>query len=293
MPFVKLDCGIVDSTLWADRDSREIFITALLMARPVEFDSPQEQIEVNTLALTGFKAPPGWYGFVEAAGPGIVRRAGLDAESGLEALRKLGDPDSGSRTPTHDGRRMIRVAGGYLILNYMNYRDKDYTAADRMRRLRERRRNSVTRNVDTVTRKSDVADAKAYAYTEAKNKSAPSGALFEEFWNAYKEAGGEKVGRGQAEKAWKKINPDHALLTAMLIALQSQKQERAVFAGAGQFYEGWKHPATWLNGKCWLDEPRTLTDKVNEKPRRLSGPELVERATAERKREREQKLISR
>jgi hypothetical protein len=30
------------------------------------------------------------------------------------------------------------VAGGYLALNYQTYRDKDHTAAERMKRYRER-----------------------------------------------------------------------------------------------------------------------------------------------------------
>jgi hypothetical protein len=32
----------------------------------------------------------------------------------------------------------VRVEGGYLVLNYMRYRDRDYTAASRAKRYRER-----------------------------------------------------------------------------------------------------------------------------------------------------------
>ena len=105
MAFVKLDTKILDSTLWIERDLREIFITALLMAEPREFKDPTRQIEVGQLEFTDFEAPPGWYGFVPA------------------------------------------TDGGFLILNFMKYRDKDHTAADRQRKLRERRkqyRNGVT-----------------------------------------------------------------------------------------------------------------------------------------------------
>ena len=35
---------------------------------------------------------------------------------------------------------MIRVDGGYLIMNYMAYREKDHTTAERSRRYRERKR---------------------------------------------------------------------------------------------------------------------------------------------------------
>lgn len=139
MAFVKLDCGILDSTLWVERECREIFITGLLMARPREFSEPIAQIEVNSTNFTGWEAPPGWYGFIEAAGPGIIRRAGVELAAGLAALDRLGEPDPESRTPDFEGRRMIRVDGGYLILNFDRYRQKDHTAADRSRRYREKK----------------------------------------------------------------------------------------------------------------------------------------------------------
>ena len=140
MAFVKLDTKILDSTLWIERDLREIFITALLMAEPREFQSPIRQIEVGCLEFTGFEAPPGWYGFVPAASLGIINRAGVAREAGIEALTKLGAPEVESRSTEFDGRRMIRTDGGFLILNFMKYRDKDHTAADRQKRLRARKK---------------------------------------------------------------------------------------------------------------------------------------------------------
>lgn len=140
MAFVKLDTGILDSTLWIERNCREVFITALLMAQPQEFQSSQKQLQINSLDYTGYTAPPGWYGFVAAASLGIINRAGVDREEGLAALVKLGEPEPESRSKDHEGRRMIRVDGGFLILNYMKYRDKDHTAADRAKAYRERKK---------------------------------------------------------------------------------------------------------------------------------------------------------
>lgn len=142
MAFVKLDTKILDSTLWIERDLREIFITALLMAEPREFRDPVRQIEVGRLEFTDFTAPPGWYGFVPAASLGIINRAGVEREAGIEALMKLGEPEIESRSTDFGGRRMIRTDGGFLILNFMKYRDKDHTAAQRQKRLRERRKQS-------------------------------------------------------------------------------------------------------------------------------------------------------
>lgn len=139
MAFVKLDCGILDSTLWADRDAKDLFITALLMAVPHELIQPMEQIEVRTLEKTGFLVPAGWYGLVRAAGQGIVRRHGMELEPGLSALERLGAPELDSRTPDFAGRRMVRVDGGYIILNFAAYRAKDHTAKERSKRYREKK----------------------------------------------------------------------------------------------------------------------------------------------------------
>jgi hypothetical protein len=144
MAFVKLDTKSLDSTLWIERDLREIFITALLMAEPREFREPIRQIEVGRLEFTDFEAPPGWYGFVPAASLGIINRAGVEREAGISALQKLGDPEIESRSTDFGGRRMIRTDGGFVILNFMKYRDKDHTAAQRQRRLRERKKQLVT-----------------------------------------------------------------------------------------------------------------------------------------------------
>lgn len=151
MPFVKLDCGMVDSTIWIDREAREIFITALLMASPHEFSEALPQLKVDVIEPTGYTVPPGWYGFVAAAGPGIVRRASVPLDAGIEALKRLGNPDPASRSQEFDGRRMIRIDGGYLILNFMKYRDRDYGAAERMRKLRARKRGDVTPERDACS----------------------------------------------------------------------------------------------------------------------------------------------
>lgn len=186
MPFVKLDTGILDSTVWTDRDERDIFITSLLMAEPHEVTKPVEQIEVTSLDTTGFVVPKGWYGFIRAAGPGIVRRALVAAEQGLAALGRLGAPDPESRTPDYEGRRLVRVDGGYLILNYVKYREKDHTAAERQRRFRDRKKaseghavgpssNAVTRRNSNVT--SHIADADADVSIRARAKDKPQAAL--------------------------------------------------------------------------------------------------------------------
>ena len=76
---------------------------------------------------------------VEAAGGGIVRRAGRERETGLAALERLGSPEADSRTPDYDGRRLVRIDGGYVALNYAKYREKDHTSSERSKRYREKK----------------------------------------------------------------------------------------------------------------------------------------------------------
>jgi hypothetical protein len=164
MPFVKIDCAMLTSSIWFDKDARDVFVTALLMAEPREFVAPIAQIKTRSLEPSGWEAPPGWYGFVPAAGMGILRTADVEVERGYDALERLGSLDLDSRSNDFEGRRMIRIDGGYLVLNFVEYRDRDYTGKDRSRRWRERqraKRNGTTRHTVGDTRDDAAGDTES------------------------------------------------------------------------------------------------------------------------------------
>lgn len=167
MPFVKLDCGILKSTIWFHRDQRDVFLTALLMAEPRELTAPAPQLEVDTLNKTGLIVPPGWYGFVEASGKGIAHQAQVPPEAGMAALRALGEPDVESRSQDFEGRRLVRVDGGYIVLNYMRYRERDYTAAERQSRWRKRKDAGCNAVTVTPSRR-NITQAEVEAEVEAE-----------------------------------------------------------------------------------------------------------------------------
>lgn len=139
MGFVKLDCRILDSTLWPDREARELFITALLMAKPHYLETAAKQLKIRSLEETGFTIQPGRYGLIDAAGSGIIRRSGMAMEAGLSALERLGEPEPMTTSAGFEGRRMVRVDGGFIVLNFAKYRDKDHTAAERAKRYRDKK----------------------------------------------------------------------------------------------------------------------------------------------------------
>lgn len=258
MAFVKLDTGILNSTLWIERDQREIFITALLMAEPREFGVPIPQIAIGSLDWTGFEAPPGWYGFVPAASVGIIRRAGVDQESGMEALRRMGEPETESRSKEFGGRRMIRMDGGFLILNYMKYRDKDHTAAERQQRLRDRRKalQGVTSRRDGDESRRDVALPErniTQSDADADKKQKPSRGKRESespqsltLYGLYP----RKVCKDAALKAIDKALAKKPF-DALLLAVQAYVRKVARDGTEEKFIP---HPATWFNQGRYEDE---------------------------------------
>ncbi len=122
--FVKLYGSILDSSVWSeDPYTRLVWITMLAMA-----DAD---------------------GFVEAAVPGLARRANVPLEACEAALARLQAPDPHSKSPEHEGRRIERAERGWTILNYKTYRElrteRQVKDAARQRRHRERDKRDVSR----------------------------------------------------------------------------------------------------------------------------------------------------
>jgi len=70
---------------------------------------------------------------------------------------------------------------------------------------------------------------------------------FKTFWSAYP----KKVGKGAAEKSFKKYKPDDSLLSVMMKAICTQKDSDQWKKDGGQYIP---NPATWLNQRRWEDE---------------------------------------
>ena len=72
--------------------------------------------------------------------------------------------------------------------------------------------------------------------------------LFERFWTAYP----RKQNKERARRAWKKLHPDLELCRIMSAALERDKRSEQWRRDNGDFIP---HPASWLNGRRWEDEP--------------------------------------
>jgi hypothetical protein len=108
---------------------------------------------------------------------------------------------------------------------------------------------------------------------EKKVSTAPKGARdllkaeFEAWWTAYP----KKVAKGQALKAYiaaRKTTCEDVLTAGALRYAADQ---------AGKDAQYTRHPATWLNGQCWLDESTT---DIAERERENFEREIRERMNA-------------
>ena len=101
--FTKLVPAIVDSSIWSEpAETRVLWVTCL--------------------------AKSDFSGLVQCSEDGLERAANLgNHEAFLLALSSLSSNDPKSRNDDFGGRRIERVNGGYQILNYQRYRDRQYS----------------------------------------------------------------------------------------------------------------------------------------------------------------------
>jgi len=70
--------------------------------------------------------------------------------------------------------------------------------------------------------------------------------LFEEFWKAYP----KKIGKGYAQKCFKRLKVSRELLEIMLKAIEEQRKSELWTRDKGQYIP---NPSTWLNQGRWQD----------------------------------------
>lgn len=150
MAYVKLFQSILASSLWSESmPTRVVWITLLAMA---DRD-----------------------GYVAGSVPGVAHMARVSREEAETAIAMLSAPDADSSSPENEGRRIVRVDGGWQITTYERYRDKrsvdDIRERARLRqeRKRERDRHAVSRESQRVT-----AITPSYSGSDSSQSTPPS-----------------------------------------------------------------------------------------------------------------------
>lgn len=147
--YAKLFTRILDSSIWLESDETlRVWIT-LLAAMDRD-------------------------GFASFASVGnLAHRARVSVDDTRAAVSILESPDEDSSDPSHDGRRIERVPGGWLVLNakkYRNLRD-DRDRRDQTREAVRRHRADVSRGKPDVADVSRGKPRKAHAEAEADTEA--------------------------------------------------------------------------------------------------------------------------
>lgn len=138
MSYAKLFSSITESSLWsASKETRLLFVSMLARANAV--------------------------GFVEASVPGLARISNLTREETEAALNELMAPDPDDKSGNNEGRRIVKMEGGWGIVNYEVYRN----------RRDEEERREYMRQYMAQYRKRSVNSSKPSKPQLAKAEAAP------------------------------------------------------------------------------------------------------------------------
>ncbi len=154
--YNRLFTKILDSSIWLEDVTTRIVWITLLAA--MDEDGYAHFSAVENLAL----------------------RARVSIKEAEFALQRLMSPDSNSENPAYEGRRVERVAGGFLVLNAAEHRktlnreirrEQTRLRVTRHREKQERNDASVTGALQSVT----SASACTRASASANEKGSPEG----------------------------------------------------------------------------------------------------------------------
>jgi len=130
--YTKLFGSILASTIWREPDTtRLVWITMLALSNK--------------------------HGVVEASVPGLAALSRVSEPAARMALATLSAPDLDSRSQLEDGRRIVAVDGGWLLVTHAKYRAKmnrdlrrNYLAVKQQEcRARRKAREAVNTNVNS------------------------------------------------------------------------------------------------------------------------------------------------
>lgn len=97
--YTKLFSDIITSSIWNEDDKTRI-------------------VWITLLALSNA------HGRVHCALPSLAIMSRVKDDECEKAIKKLESPDRHSRTDTHEGRRIEKTEGGWLIINYEKHRNR-------------------------------------------------------------------------------------------------------------------------------------------------------------------------
>jgi hypothetical protein len=161
--FTKLFGTIITSSIWSEDDkTRIMWITLLACA-----DSD---------------------GYCSGSIVGFAAMARMTLDQAQTAINRLEATDPHSRTPDHEGRRVLKVDGGWLLVNYSKYREKAQKEERReYLKLKKREQRSKCQQMSTaVNNVSTTPSASVSASVSVSPDGESEGAKADKEWQEVK-----------------------------------------------------------------------------------------------------------
>lgn len=209
------------------------------------------------LVFTNLLAHAGRDGTVDKHFRAIAEETGLTIDEVREAVTVLEAPDAESRSPDENGARIIRMdehrVWGWRIVNYGKYRairsEEDRAEQNRLAQERWRNKNKQSKPPSAESKRDkpkerEEGEVKGEGFQPPTHSKTEE--TFDDFWKAYP----KRVGKANAEAAWKKHGCSK-ILPQILTAIRACKISADWTKEGGQFIP---HPTTWLNRRGWEDE---------------------------------------
>ena len=239
--YNKLFTKILDSSIWLENDSTRIVWFTMLAAMDQD-------------------------GFAQFASiPNLAHRARVSIDATNDAIAVLEREDPHSSDPEHDGKRIERVPGGWMVLNAIKYQEIVTRSIHRLKvkeRVAKHRASKLCNapvtvcnalvtpsDTDTESKTDTKADKNKHMGAAAPKPPRVSQEAFTralEVYNAYP----LKVARPAALKAI--VRALEAIPFDDLLA-----KTKAYAAARGADLAFVPHPATWFNQQRYNDDPNT------------------------------------
>jgi hypothetical protein len=220
---------------------------------PHDYNAAEDEKILKLLSVLGWEGYGLYWGLIEKLA------------SSSEAKLRLSDLEFiafGMRTQCDRITSVVRDYNLFIIENdyfwsnrlvsFFKEKEKKSAKAKESAKVRwavEAKKNAIASKNDAIKERKgkEIKEKKTY------------GAHFETFYSAYP----KKRKKGDAEKAFKGVAED---VDVLLAAIAKQKKSASWLEDGGKYIP---YPASWLRGKCWLDE-------VKEQPiSELSGSDLM------------------
>lgn len=232
--YTRLANELLDALLCAGLTSRQWAVVMAIVRKTYGYNKKEDDIGLSQLAgMTGIAKPHVSLAVRELESRNIITRkqGSYGHVIGVNKHIKSWVGVTKSVTPITESVTVTEtVTGGYRIGN-------------------EGVTETVTPPVtETVTTKDNPSKDNQKTKPKDTLASQAMRERFERFYSAYP----KKKSRGQAEKAFAKLNPDEQLLTEIVTGI-----ERAMKSEDWQNPKYIPHPASWLNAKGWMDDVQT------------------------------------